>query len=224
MPMEWGAPGAVFAPAMLIGLSIAAPVGPIGLLVIERTLRQGFGVGLATGLGAAVADAAYGAVGAFGVVTLLAWLQAARLPLIWGGSLLMVGLAWRTWCAAGRVTGDEATAGRHDGAPLALMAAFTGTVLLTLANPATVLSFVAIFGSLAGSWPGAETHAAAAWMVAGVWAGSALWWLLLATLVAAARRRVGARGRRWVGRASALMLLAFALWTLRPVWTGRLPV
>lgn len=221
--MEWGLPAAVFLPAMLIGLSIAAPVGPIGLLVIERSLRQGFGVGLATGLGAAVADAAYGAVGAFGVVTLLAWLQAARLPLIWGGSLLLLVLAWRTWRAAGQAPGGTGDA-PETGAPVALLTAFTGTVLLTLANPATVLSFVAIFGSLAGSWPGGGTRAAAAWMVAGVFAGSALWWLLLATGVAAARHRIGARGRRWVGRASALLLLGFALWMLRPVLAGLWPV
>ena len=99
-----GAAGAVlpaispaFFPAFWVGLSIAAPVGPIGLLVIQRTLRHGRVVGLATGLGAAVADAAYGAVGAFGVTALIATLQALRVPLaLLGGGFLLL-LAWRTW-------------------------------------------------------------------------------------------------------------------------------
>ena len=81
---------AAFGQALLIGLSIAAPVGPIGLLVIQRTLARGAAVGLATGLGAAVADALYGAVGAFGVSTLIRALQAARVPLaLLGGAFLL---------------------------------------------------------------------------------------------------------------------------------------
>jgi threonine/homoserine/homoserine lactone efflux protein len=197
-------------------------VGPIGLLVIERTLRQGFAAGLATGLGAAVADALYGAVGAFGVVVLVTALQAAALPLMWGGSLFLLWLAWRTWQRAGDASaaavGTVGGAGDSgDSGAAALGAAFAGTVLLTLANPATVLSFVAVFGSLAGSLPaGAGAAGHAPWMVAGVLAGSALWWLLLAAAVALARHRVGPRERRWVGRGAALLLAAFALWALRP--------
>jgi threonine/homoserine/homoserine lactone efflux protein len=212
--------GSVFVSALGIGLSIAAPVGPIGLLVIERTLRQGFAVGLATGLGAAVADALYGAVGAYGVVLLLKGLQAAAVPLMWGGSAFLLGLAWRTWRSAGRAS--VAAGGGTPAGGVALGTAFVGTVLLTLANPATVLSFVAVFGSLAG---GVRQGAAAApWQVAGVFAGSALWWLLLATAVALARHRVGPRERRWVGRAAALLLAGFALWALSPVWAGTDPL
>ncbi len=213
-----------FVPALGIGLSIAAPVGPIGLLVIERTLRQGFRVGLATGLGAAVADAAYGAVAAFGVATLVAALQAARLPLMLGGSLVLLVLAWRTWRSAQAEPDSEAVAVPDGRAPVALAAAFAGTVLLTLANPATVLSFVAVFGSLAGALPGRGSHEAAAWLVAGVFTGSALWWLPLAAVVAAARHRVGLRERRWVGRISAAVLAAFALWALGSAVAGPAPV
>ena len=80
--------------------------------------------------------------------------------------------------------------------------------MLTLSNPATILSFIAIFGALAAG--GAP---ASPWlMIVGVLIGSALWWLLLCTTVAAFRQRFDARAQRWVGRASALMLAAFALW------------
>lgn len=200
----------VFVPALGIGLSIAAPVGPIGLLVIERTLRQGFGVGLATGLGAAAADALYGAIGAFGVVGLIHALQAARLPLMWGGSLFLLWLAWRTWQAAGHAAPAAADAGR----PVALAKAFGGTVLLTLANPATVLSFVAIFSSFAAVLPAGRGGAAAAWMTAGVFIGSALWWLALSSGVGRLRGRFDARWQRRVNLFSAAVLAGFALWQL----------
>lgn len=192
--------------AVWIGLSIAAPVGPIGLLVIQRTLRQGLAMGLATGMGAAVADAAYGAVGAYGVVALVAWLQAARVPLVLAGGAFLLVLAWRTWQAA-----PAAQAASGAGAS-ALGPAFAGTFLLTLSNPATVLSFVAIFGALGAREAGAAGAASPLPMVLGVLLGSALWWLLLCLAVARLRRRFDARAQRLVGRVSALMLAGFALW------------
>lgn len=212
--------GTLFLESMWIGLAIAAPVGPIGVLVIQRTLGHGVPVGLATGLGAAVADAAYGAVGAYGVAGLMVWLQGARVPLALAGGAFLLWLAWRTWHAAqpaARFAGPaDAVGGAGDAAGVSgavasrpgLVAAFAGTVALTLSNPATILSFVAIFGALAGR--GAPV---APWlMVAGVWVGSALWWLFLCAAVGALRGRFDARAQRRVGQVSALMLAGFALW------------
>jgi len=205
-----GSAGAFWS-AVWIGLSIAAPVGPIGLLVIQRTLQHGRAVGLATGLGAAVADAAYGAVGAFGVTALIGALQALRVPLALVGGAFLLWLAWRTW----RLSVNPAPA--RESAVLAaapsLAASFAGTFLLTLSNPATILSFIVIFGALAGSM---AAPASPLPMVAGVLAGSALWWLTLCAAVGALRTRFDARARAWVGRVSALMLAAFALWQ----WLG----
>ena len=198
----------LFTQSLLIGLSIAAPVGPIGLLVIQRTLQRGAVVGLCTGLGAAAADAVYGAVGAFGVTGVMAWLQWARAPLCLLGGGFLLWLAWRTWHAP---VADRA-------APVAdargLLAAFAGTFALTLSNPATIFSFIAIFGSLGGRMavdsPGP--------MIAGVLLGSALWWLVLSAAVSRLRGRFDARWQRRVNRASALLLGAFALWA----WGGLL--
>lgn len=194
--------GAVFAQAVWIGLSIAAPVGPIGLLVIQRTLHHGRAVGLATGLGAAVADAIYGALGAFGVSALISVLQQARVPLVLAGGAFLLWLAWRTWHASPPAHEAQARGGPG------LLASFAGTLALTLSNPATILSFVAIFGTLAAAGAPASPWS----MVAGVLAGSALWWLLLCAGVGALRGRFDARAQRAVGRVSALMLAGFAFW------------
>jgi threonine/homoserine/homoserine lactone efflux protein len=192
----------VFVKALVVGLSVAAPVGPIGLLTIQRTLHRGFRMGLATGLGAAVADATYGTVGALGVTWLIAALTTARVPLALGGAALLLVLAWRTWRAP-----LAAEAARTKGR--GLWAAFGGTLLLTLANPATIISFIAVFGVLAA---GVQSSVSPMTMIAGVFLGSASWWLFLATVVSATRTRFDDVWRRRINIGSALVLAGFALW------------
>ena len=195
---------AVFLPALLIGLSIAAPVGPIGLLTIQRTLEHGSRAGLATGLGAAAADAVYGAVGAYGVSWLISALVAARVPLAVFGAAFMLWMAWGLMRAlpATRVA-TVAPARNH-------WQYFATTFVLTLSNPATVLSFIAVFGALAGR----SAVEAPGTMVLGVLFGSALWWMVLATAVGHLRDGFDARWRRRVNSASASFLAGFALWQL----------
>ncbi|MCW5635663.1 MAG: LysE family transporter [Rubrivivax sp.] len=205
--MQFAGHAGVFLQALWIGLAIAAPVGPIGLLVIQRTLDHGRVVGLATGLGAAVADACYGAIGAFGVVVVLNALQAARVPLAVGGGALLLWLAWRSWVAVPAERAAEVRA-----AP-GLASSFAATFVLTLSNPATILSFIAIFGAMGARQAQPPSPLP---LVAGVLIGSALWWLFLSAAVARLRHHVDVRARRWIGRVSALLLAAFALWQ----WAG----
>lgn len=200
---------ALFAQSLLIGFSIAAPVGPIGLLTIQRSLALGARAGLATGLGAAAADAVYGAVGAFGVVWLIQALTALRLPLaVLGGGYLL-------WMAAGLLRAPvarqvSAASGSQAGLRVDYWRYFSATFLLTLANPATIFSFIAIFGSMAGG-----RAVVSPWvMVLGVLVGSALWWLALSGLVGLLRERFDARWRRRINILSGAVLIVFALWQL----------
>ena len=115
---------------------------------------------------------------------------------------LVVGLAWRTWRAplAAQAAGTTARG---------IWAAFGGTVLLTLANPATIVSFIAVFGVLAAGVQGSVSPVT---MIAGVFLGSAAWWLFLATVVSATRTRFNDAWRRGINIGSALVLAGFALW------------
>ena len=192
----------LFLQSLVIGLSIAAPVGPIGVLTIQRTLQLGPAAGLATGLGAAAADAVYGAVGAYGVSTLIHALTAARLPLAVGGGAFLLWMAWSIW----RTPVAQRAAQVSDGSDL--MRCFAGTFALTMSNPATILSFIAVFGAMAGRAAVASPPV----MIAGVALGSALWWLLLSTVVGRLRERFDAHWRRRVNLVSALVLAGFALW------------
>jgi threonine/homoserine/homoserine lactone efflux protein len=198
-----------FAQALWIGLAIAAPVGPIGLLVIQRTLDHGRIVGLATGLGAAAADAVYGAIGAFGVAVVMNALQAARVPLAIFGGAMLLWLAWKSWTAVPAERAAAITAAPR------LWTSFAATFALTLSNPATILSFIAIFGAMGARQ---VQPLAPAPLVIGVLLGSALWWLFLSAAVAHLRHRIGTEARRWVGRLSALLLAAFALWQWAGLW------
>jgi threonine/homoserine/homoserine lactone efflux protein len=194
----------VFASALLIGLSIAAPVGPIGLLTIQRSLEHGPRAGLATGLGAAAADAVYGAIGAYGVSWLVGGLVAARMPLAVFGSAFLLWMAWRMLQTSG-AENVAASAPARNG-----LQYFASTFVLTLSNPATILSFVAVFGALAGQ----SAVNAPGTMVLGVLLGSALWWLFLSTAVGRWRGSFDTRWRRRVRLASASFLAGFALWQL----------
>lgn len=203
--MDFASTLTLFAQALLIGLAIAAPVGPIGLLTIQRSLQQGPQAGLATGLGAAVADALYGAVGAYGVGAVITALAAARLPLALGGSAFLLYMAWGLWRApAAQLSAQPAVSGHS------LWRHFAGTVLLTLSNPATIFSFIAVFGALSAR----SASASSGLVVLGVFIGSALWWLALSAGVGRLRQRFDARWQRRVQRISAVALAGFALWQL----------
>jgi threonine/homoserine/homoserine lactone efflux protein len=192
---------------MIIGVSIAAPVGPIGVLCIRRTLADGRLPGLVSGLGAATADALYGMVAAFGLTFISDLLLARTTLLQLAGGLFLAYLGIKTLLAP--PVGQVAAADNRRG----LAGAYTSTLALTLANPMTVLAFLGIFAGLGAG--AAEGYGAASVMVAGVFAGSALWWLTLSMAVGLFRARFDARWMRWVNRISGVIILIFALNILR---------
>jgi threonine/homoserine/homoserine lactone efflux protein len=205
----------LFFQSVLIGLSIAAPVGPIGLLTIQRTLDAGWRAGLATGMGAAAADTVYGAVGAFGATALIAWLVGAKTWLAVFGGLALLRLAWSGWHqAVADESGASGAAGASAAAVPALWTCFATTFVLTLSNPMTIVSFIAIFGAMSVQVAGGSPLV----MVAGVFVGSALWWLALSLAVGRMRHAFRPAWRRAINRASALLLAGFALWQ----WSGLL--
>jgi threonine/homoserine/homoserine lactone efflux protein len=189
---------------VVIGFSIAAPVGPIGVLCIRRTLAEGRLAGLLTGLGAASADAVYGAIAALGLTALTDALVGGQawIRLIGGAFLLYLG--FRTFLTT---PADRAAAARgRDG----MFGAFASTFVLTLTNPMTILSFVAVFAALGLG----TTHPAllsAAGLVLGVFVGSALWWLTLSGAVGLFRSKFDERGLSWVNRVSGIVITAFGI-------------
>ncbi|TWA72182.1 threonine/homoserine/homoserine lactone efflux protein [Azospirillum baldaniorum] len=190
---------------LIIGFSIAAPVGPIGLLCIRRTLADGPAHGFVSGLGAASADAVYGAIAGFGVVLVTDALLGAQVALKLVGGLMLLWLGWSTL----RARPAERAADARGGGGLA--GAYASTFALTLANPATILSFAAVFGGLGVSAGDGSSTGVAALLVAGVFTGSAMWWLGLSASVGAFRRRVTPAAMLWINRASGAVLGGFGI-------------
>jgi threonine/homoserine/homoserine lactone efflux protein len=198
----------LFLRGLAMGFAIAAPVGAIGVLCIRRTLAGGRSLGLATGLGAATADAVYGAIAAFGVTALSVALLGARAWLGLAGGLFLVYLGART--IAARPIDECADERMPASAPSSLLAAYGSTFLLTLGNPSTILAFVAVFAALGVSAAGAGLAGAAA-IVLGVFCGSAAWWLLLSTGIGLVRHRLSGNVMVWIDRLSGAVIVVFGL-------------
>ena len=190
------------------GFAIAAPVGPIGLLCIRRTLHHGRLAGFVSGLGAATADLTYGLIAATGISALSAWLVHRASWMGAAGALFLIALGVRTWRE--RPTSESAPSNTRG-----LGASFGSTFLLTLTNPMTIVSFA---GMMAGLGAIAVSSKAAPFsLAAGVFLGSAVWWLALTSATGLLRHRLSQDSMRWVNRAAAVTLIAFGLNTLRLV-------
>jgi threonine/homoserine/homoserine lactone efflux protein len=191
---------------LIIGFSIAAPVGPIGVLCIRRTLAEGRLSGFVSGLGAATADAIYGFIAGFGVTFISNILVSQQLWLRLIGGVFLCYLGARTFVA--RPTAEAAPArGRGLGG------AYGSTFLLTITNPMTILFFAAVFAGLGvGSQKG--NYISGALLVAGVFVGSGLWWLTLSGGVSLVRSRLNPRTLRWVNRISGTVITLFGLLAL----------
>ncbi|MGE4062791.1 MAG: LysE family translocator [Rhodospirillaceae bacterium] len=190
-----------FATGFGLGLAIAMPVGPISLLCIQQALTRGFGAGIAAGLGVASADAAYGAIAAFGLTAITNFLVNLQVPLRVLGLLAMLWLAFRIW--------RDADAPKHLAAGVRSGAATTAQMFaLTIANPMTIITFLALFAGAGAGMAGYDFSAA---LTAGVFAGSFLWWVVLSWIVGIVRERINDRSLGWINRASALMIAAFGL-------------
>jgi threonine/homoserine/homoserine lactone efflux protein len=205
----------IFLRGLALGFAIAAPVGPIGVLCIRRTLAEGRLAGLVSGLGAATADAIYGFIAAFGLTFISSLLISQQNWIRLIGGLFLLYLGFKTLLApvAERPALGVHEAGLASGAAgqpagRGLLGNYASTLLLTLTNPMTILSFAALFAGL-GVGAASGDYAAAAVLVLGVFLGSAAWWLALSTAVSLLRSRITARSLVWVNRVSGAIILAF---------------
>ncbi len=227
---------------ILMGLAIAAPVGPIGLLCIRRTLAEGRWIGLASGCGAATADATYGIIAAFGLSALSDLLVANTVYLQIVGGLFLCSLGLKTAFSSSLfslssfssspsssspsssdpfLSTDASSASLLVASPVSvsssisaksLLSTYTTTLALTLTNPATILSFIAIFAGLGITQ---SDYLQSVTLVFGVFSGSLLWWLVLVSGVAYLRSRLTpqrlARFNRFSSKLFGFVILGFGV-------------
>lgn len=190
----------------LIGFSVAAVVGPIGVLCIQRTARKGFLYGLVTGLGAATADAMYGGIAGFGLTVMETFLvsQQGWIHIIGGLFLVYLGIKTVFTRPAERVASARADN---------FLGAYASTLLLTLTNPQTILSFAAIYAGI-GVGGGKNGALSATLVVSGVFLGSTLWWCLLSAGISLLRGKLTYRWFLWSNRIAGSVIILFGLLAL----------
>ena len=191
----------LFLKGVFIGLAISAPIGPVGVLVLRRSMLNGFATGVASGLGAAFADGLLSAVLALGLASVSGFFDR------WGGGFRLVGgiflvvIGWWVWH----------TSPPHELKPLPPRRGTVGDLvsifLLTLSNPMTILGITGIFAGL-GVLAAVDTHFHAAMLVAGVFGGSMVWWVVLSGIGVLLRDRVSGTVVRRINQVCGIVLAA----------------
>jgi threonine/homoserine/homoserine lactone efflux protein len=190
----------LFIKGVIAGFIIAAPVGPVGILCVQRTLSRSIGAGLIAGSGAAVADAIFGGIAAFGLTFIAEFLQRQEQILRLCGGVLLLGLGVHGFFHRAAAAPTPARIGGAGDA--------VSTFLLTITNPITVLTFSPVFLAV-GAVVAPDDRQAAGVLILGVFAGSCLWWVVLCMLTELMRRRLSHGRLRIVYRLSAIMILFF---------------
>jgi threonine/homoserine/homoserine lactone efflux protein len=192
-----------FLRGLIIGFSIAAPVGPIGVLCIHRTLTKGRIFGLISGFGAATADAIYGCIAGFGLTFISSFLISYQVwfRLFGGGFLCYLGITTFFAKPEKRVTPTK---------DKNFIGAYTSTLLLTLSNPMTILAFIAIFTGL-GIIDLEGNYLSASILVLGVFLGSALWWFILSGGISFFQLQPTQNRLEWINRISGIIITGFGL-------------
>lgn len=205
--MDISSLGCLLCKGILIGFLIAAPVGPIGILCIRRTLAGSYSLGLATGLGAGVADTVYGAIAGFSLVSIANFITQHDFYLRLFGGILLVWIGYSIFQAPLRESKLENEPGET------LLHGFSSAFLLTLSNPITLIVFAAAFAAM-GVSPVEDSLVQGFALVGGVFIGANGWWLSLSTLTRFLHHKISDVQLLWINRASGMMLFGFAIYIL----------
>jgi len=197
----------IFLQAMVVGFAIAAPVGPIGILCIKRTLSGGFWSGMVTGLGSSIAGALYGTLVVFGITATTAFIASEIfwIKLLGGFVLIMLGVR-ELWVLRNHTlsfTPAESST---------LLKALGSAFFIALSNPMTVIGYFSMVPVLAANF--CCTPAQGAVLVSGIFAGSMAWWLLLSAGIATTRRRISPTVLSLINRGAGVILIGFGLFIL----------
>ena len=194
----------IFIKGFMIGLVVAAPLGPIGIISLQRTLSKGYLSGLFSGLGISTADAIYGAVATFGVTAISSFLISQELWLKIIGGIVICGLGIRIYSQAGY---QKMSASANN---KTCLGAYFSALILTLFNPAIIFSFVAIFASLVIVYTKTNPIATLL-LIGGVFWGSAIWWVFLSGMASRLKTQFTESFMKKINYISGVLIAGFGL-------------
>ncbi|MFP3944093.1 MAG: LysE family translocator [Alphaproteobacteria bacterium] len=204
----------LMAAGLMIGVVVAAPVGPVNLICIRRTLAFGRLNGFLSGTGAALGDGLFALVVAFGLTAVSSFLDGWDAWILTVGGLLLIGMGIHTYFANPRACANaqdtRLPTGKRGGN---LLSAFASTFLLTITNPATMAGFVALFSGL-GLGGEEMSYGRAALLVTAVIAGSALWWLAVTAFTGRFKGKLKLSTLQLINRVSGMAIGSFGIFVL----------
>ena len=205
-------------PGIVIGLIAAAPIGPVNLICIRRTIRYGMLNGFLSGMGAALGDGLFAIITGFGLTAAAQLIEGLSTALQLAGGTLLIFFGLYTYFAKLPARPEPSTDMKEKRAAT-LARTIASTFALTMSNPATLFGFTAMFTGLNGLAGNDASFFGAAFVVIGVVLGSALWWLVLTTLVGLVHAKIDDRVIRIINHGSGLLVAAFGVAVLYHVAT-----
>jgi threonine/homoserine/homoserine lactone efflux protein len=193
----------IFLKGLVVGFLVATPVGPIGLLCIQRTLSEGKMHGLVSGLGAATADAVYGLIAALGLTVISNFLFKEQFWFRLIGGLFLCYLGTKILLSKPRGQASSANGSRH-------ISNYGSTFFLAITSPVTVLVFAAVFAGLGVVSPGSY-YLSVGLSVAGVFTGSALWWFMLCGIAGIFHGKISYDKLTGLNKVSGIIVTVFGL-------------
>ncbi len=198
---------------VLVGFSASVPLGPIGVLCIQRTLQKGRLSGFSSGLGAALSDTIYAIIAGFSLSYIVSFIEAQMLWLQLIGVVILVGLGVKIFTTNPAVQLRRQQSRKHS-----LFHDFASTFLLTISNPLAIFLFIAFFAGFRVVQPGLGFPGQML-MIVGVFTGASLWWFILTSLVGLFRSKINIRRLFWINKIAGsliiiFVLIAFTAWAL----------
>lgn len=194
----------------VIGLIVAAPIGPVNLICIRRTLAFGSVNGFVSGLGAALGDGLFAVITAFGLTAIAQLIQGFAPILQLAGGIMLIVFGVRTIFAPSEVKPADSSKS-NDGNGSGLVSAMVSTFALTITNPVTMLGFAGLFAGLGGLAGGVATFLQATVVVGGVIAGSVAWWFTITAIVGLFHKSIDNRVMTFINRGSGVIVTLFGL-------------
>ena len=196
---------------MVIGVLVAAPIGPVNMICIRRSLAYGPLNGFFSGLGAALGDGVFAIVTAFGLTAIAQLIEGYATPIKLVGGIMLIGFGIHNFRADATDVQLVSAEALEDEGEATLPAAITSTFALTITNPATLFGFAALFAGLGTLAGGEHKFLDAAVTVAGVVGGSAAWWFTITTITGVYHKQLNAKAMRLINRGSGAFVFVFGL-------------
>lgn len=196
---------------IIIGLIAAAPIGPVNLICIRRTLAFGSLNGFVSGMGAAIGDGVFAVVAAFGLTAVAQTIEGVSPALQFAGGTLLLFFGMHTYLTQPSPHGKRQTGTVQESAASTLARTIVSTFILTMTNPATMFGFAAMFAGLGGLTGDSMNYVQACIVVGGVFAGSALWWFTLTTVVGTFHAKIDEAVMRVINHLSGIAISAFGI-------------